>query len=380
MSKSSSLHHFAPSRRFGRLSLLTAVGISVVGLAAFAPTASAAPGSGGGGPAVQAAGIKPASMNAGLADRPMVQGNFFQASSFSSPSGNIRCSIYTTAAGRGAAVCDVEVRNYLPPGKPAFCATDNWGHRATVEGDTPRAVCRAKPQSAGIVLPYGVTDRLGEIRCSSDAYSGIRCINERSGVGFEINSRHVDLITAGGNLPITAPATVVHHYQPFVNSKPAPSLVVAASPPGSCFGGSESTTDPNARRCISGNEIHDPCFVDPQHRSTSVLCPGPPRKNTVIELRNAATTGPAQPADKPFFVQLADGQVCFALNGAHGIESGLPDNYLCVSGSASSPFAGPATGTLLGDPSYNTSAGWTATFAAPGSTTRQIVAISAAWN
>lgn len=378
MRKYVSIHPSSTStRRLGRLSLLATIGLSLVGLSAFAATASAAPAGGSGGaPVVRAVGIDQAVMaTPRIADRPVPQGTGLAMSSFTSPSGNLRCSIYTTAAGRRAAVCDVENRSYLPPGKPAFCATANWGHRATLEADQPRAVCRAKAQSAGRVLPYGFSNRLGEIWCTSDQDRGIRCINVRSGVGFEINSRHLDLITAGGNLPITAPATVVHRYQPFVNGKPATGLVVTSSLPGQCLGDADSTVDPDARRCGSGHRLFDPCFVDPQHQSSSVLCPGDPRRNTVTELRNAATTGPARPVGAPFFVQLANGQVCFALTGAHGITDGLPDTYRCSAGTDSTPM----TGELLGE--LNTTyRGWTATFAAPQSTTRQIVAISTAWN
>ncbi|MGI8589738.1 MAG: hypothetical protein ACR2M5_01910 [Nakamurella sp.] len=378
MSESGSRHSFLAKWRVGRIPLLVTVGLSLLSLSALAPTASAA--GGGGARVVQAVGIERAAMAApqALAEQPMLMGTYLSASSFSSPSGNIRCSIYTAPTGRGAAVCDVEARSYLPPGKPAFCATDNWGHRATVEGDQPRAVCRKKSQTAGEILPYGFSDRVGEIWCTSDRYRGIRCINQRSGVGFEISSRHLDLITAGGNLPITAPATVVHRYQPFVNGKPAPGLVVTSSLPGDCWSGSESTSDPNARRCASGSQIFDPCFVDPQYRSTSVLCPGDPRKSRVTELRNAATAGPARPAgpvENPFFIELSNGQVCFAINGAHSTSHGLPDSYVCVAGDDSSQ----SKGTLIGG--LNTAyAGWTATFAGPQSTTRQIVAIRAAWN
>ncbi len=374
MSRFKPLRSPSSIRRFGRLSLLTAVGLSLLGVSISASAASAASAH---APVVQVAGINEVA-TVRLPDRPITQGSFFRLNSFSSPSGNIRCSIYTTVAGRGAAVCDVEVRIYLPPGKPASCATENWGHRATVEGDTPRAVCRAKPQPAGVVLPYGVSNRVGEIWCTSDAYFGIRCVNTRSGVGFEINSRHLDLITAGGNLPITAPATAVHRYQPFVNSKPAPSLVVTSSLPGFCFGESDSTNNPNARRCASGHEIYDPCFVDPQHKSTSVLCPGDPRSNKVRELRNAANVEPADAVGEPFFVQLAGGQTCFAVGGSHSISHGLPDVYLCASASAKNPLSGPYTGTLLGG--LNTDfAGWTAIFAGSDPATRQIVAITDAW-
>jgi hypothetical protein len=111
--------------------------------------------------------------------------------------------------------------------------------------------------------------------------------------------------------------------------------VSARSAGGSCFGSSNVTTRTDAYRCMSGNDIYDPCFFVNQ---TQVLCPnGGPWANRGL-LLNVGTL-PSTPATQdqgtkgqPWAIQLGSGTNCLAISGATNLIAGQRLGYDCSGG------------------------------------------------
>jgi Protein kinase domain len=111
--------------------------------------------------------------------------------------------------------------------------------------------------------------------------------------------------------------------------------VSARSAGGSCFGSSNVTTRTDAYRCMSGNDIYDPCFFVNQ---TQVLCPnGGPWTNRGL-LLNVGTL-PSTPATQdqgtkgqPWAIQLGSGTNCLAISGATNLIAGQRLGYECSGG------------------------------------------------
>ncbi len=108
------------------------------------------------------------------------------ATSFHSPSGNIRCVIAKTSFTR----CDITDRDWSPPPKPSSCEFD-WGDslRVGVRG-RGRFVCVSDAVDSGRTLDYGESIKRGRFRCSSRT-SGMRCVNVRNGHGFALSRQRV---------------------------------------------------------------------------------------------------------------------------------------------------------------------------------------------
>jgi hypothetical protein len=108
------------------------------------------------------------------------------ATSFHSPSGNIRCVIDRTSFTR----CDITNRDWSPPPKPESCEFD-WGNslRLGFRG-RGRFLCVSDAVDSGRKLDYGQTIRRGRFRCRS-RMSGMRCVNVRNGHGFALSKQRV---------------------------------------------------------------------------------------------------------------------------------------------------------------------------------------------
>ena len=105
------------------------------------------------------------------------------AGSFQSPSRNIGCYI---SKGLGAR-CDIRHREWKAPPKPKGCELD-WGFGLVV-GEVERGAMVCAGDTAlgmGPVLAYGRSISEGRYTCASRR-SGMRCVNRRSGHGFEIS-------------------------------------------------------------------------------------------------------------------------------------------------------------------------------------------------
>ena len=108
------------------------------------------------------------------------------ATSFHSPSGNIRCVIDGTSFTR----CDITNRSWSPPPQPRSCEFD-WGNslRVGLRG-RGRFACVSDAVDSGRVLDYGKSIKRGRFRCRS-RMSGMRCVNVRNGHGFALSKQRV---------------------------------------------------------------------------------------------------------------------------------------------------------------------------------------------
>jgi hypothetical protein len=108
------------------------------------------------------------------------------ATSFHSPSGNIRCVIDGTSFTR----CDITNRNWSPPPQPQSCEFD-WGNSLGLGlRGRGRFLCVSDAVDRGLVLDYGNSIKRGRFRCRS-RMSGMRCVNVRNGHGFALSKQHV---------------------------------------------------------------------------------------------------------------------------------------------------------------------------------------------
>jgi hypothetical protein len=108
------------------------------------------------------------------------------ATSFHSPSGNIRCVIDRTSSTR----CDITNRDWSPPRKPSSCEFD-WGNSLGVGfRGRGRFLCVSDAVDSGRKLGYGQSIKRGRFRCRS-RMSGMRCENVRNGHGFAVSKQHV---------------------------------------------------------------------------------------------------------------------------------------------------------------------------------------------
>jgi hypothetical protein len=103
----------------------------------------------------------------------------------------------------------------------------------------------------------------------------------------------------------------------------------------SCEAGSEAIGE--GYRCSAGNYIYDPCWAEKAAKPT-VLCLAEPWLHTVAELRlNSAL--PSIPREhggriEPWGVQLADGNRCGLVQGAHNPFDGTVLDYYGTTGLA----------------------------------------------
>jgi hypothetical protein len=106
------------------------------------------------------------------------------ATSFHSPSGNIRCVIDRTAFTR----CDITNRDWSPPPKPRSCEFD-WGNSLGLSfRGRGHFLCVSDAVDSGRTLDYGQSIKRGRFRCRS-RMSGIRCVNVRNGHGFALSKQ-----------------------------------------------------------------------------------------------------------------------------------------------------------------------------------------------
>jgi hypothetical protein len=108
------------------------------------------------------------------------------ATSFHSPSGNIRCVIERTSFTR----CDITKRDWSPPPKPRSCEFD-WGNSLGLGfRGHGRFLCVSDAVDNGRTLDYGKSIKRGRFRCRS-RMTGMRCLNVRNGHGFAVSKQRV---------------------------------------------------------------------------------------------------------------------------------------------------------------------------------------------
>jgi hypothetical protein len=106
------------------------------------------------------------------------------ATFFETPSHNIGCVI-----SKAGARCDIRVREWKPPPKPASCPVD-WGNGLAVgRRGSAGFVCAGDTVLGGKrVLGYRKSIRRGRFRCTSRR-NGVRCVNLRNEHGFKLARR-----------------------------------------------------------------------------------------------------------------------------------------------------------------------------------------------
>lgn len=181
------------------------------------------------------------------------------------------------------------------------------------------------------------------------------------------------LVAAAPALPASvAGKTRIVVYSPFtMNGTLSKGVKVIRSVSGSCWEGSLASARSDAWRCMSGNEILDPCYSG---AAKWVACPRTAFGNRVVRLvltkslprhgNKPLDTNRSDPAE----IVLASGVTCGFSTGATGSVGGLRLNYGCTNGA-----------WLAGDPD-RTSTLWTILYLASiNSSTLKPVSIATAW-
>lgn len=127
----------------------------------------------------------------------------------------------------------------------------------------------------------------------------------------------------------TVTSTSVVVYEPFISNGVASGIEVASTVRGYCWTDSLAVARQDAYRCLSGNDIYDPCFSNP-YGLRQVACPlGDPDKIVLITVTKALPTNSFQAATTPWLFELANGEICGAVTGATFVVDGLRANGEC---------------------------------------------------
>jgi hypothetical protein len=138
--------------------------------------------------------------------------------------------------------------------------------------------------------------------------------------------------------PASAPASATRA-QVFRAFTPAghPMLTVTVRRRGSCFSGSIATPRRDAWRCMSGNEIFDPCFSSSAAHGV-VVCPalnlttGAQLRLTKPLPRRYANHRRPSLRLEPWELELTHGRRCRIITGATTVVGGKRLNYGCTGG------------------------------------------------
>jgi hypothetical protein len=132
--------------------------------------------------------------------------------------------------------------------------------------------------------------------------------------------------------------TQVAVYAPWGSSGELTGVTVSKQQSGSCFTASIAASGrTDAWRCGVGDEIRDPCFIDPG--GSQVACPDLPVLSTVelIHLNTPVDSSLANHenvAAAPWMLQIRGGINCAFVTGATGVVAGQRLNYSCADGSS----------------------------------------------
>jgi len=144
--------------------------------------------------------------------------------------------------------------------------------------------------------------------------------------------------------------TATETFWPFVGLRPALWLKVIARATGSCWTGSIATTSARAWRCMSGNEIYDPCFAAAPGPGNVLVCdPDPVSKSAVLlRLTKRLPTNPyGRTPGSAWFVVLANGARCSPITGTNPVVRSIPLTWGC-SGSSGKGAEGSQIGVIDG--------------------------------
>ncbi len=133
----------------------------------------------------------------------------------------------------------------------------------------------------------------------------------------------------------TTRATQTIFYTPFSGNHIAKNLIVDSEVSGSCWEGSMASGGrADAWRCMTGNDIHDPCYTSTS-KGREVVCGDPLSQHvTVIKLTSPLPTSLANQGsgtrDLPSALELGDGTRCGMITGASDVVDGMRLNYACI--------------------------------------------------
>jgi hypothetical protein len=119
--------------------------------------------------------------------------------SFHSPTGNIRCEMYTGDDGNSSqVVCVEDDHTWVAPSRPLACqANDHWGNALILDRqDGAGVVCyQGTPPDPALTAPtlnYGQKHSLGTITCDSEP-SGVTCTDSSTGHFFRLSRESYQL-------------------------------------------------------------------------------------------------------------------------------------------------------------------------------------------
>lgn len=136
---------------------------------------------------------------------------------------------------------------------------------------------------------------------------------------------------SGGHAPtLTHTSSII--YQPWtLNGKLSGDLHITARVTGFCWTESIATPRLDAYRCMTGNNVLDPCFAGPDGPGNEVACPYPsPDSVTLMKLtRSLPYFPPPGGSSSPWLLILADGERCYHSTGGTMNPGGLRLDYEC---------------------------------------------------
>ncbi len=110
-----------------------------------------------------------------------------------------------------------------------------------------------------------------------------------------------------------------------------PTVVPTASQTGSCFANAIGLGRADAWRCMTGNQIHDPCFqID---ETPTLICGADPisgEEGFVLELTESLPEVQVGDAALPWLIELGDGTICRLMTGTVPGANGQTAPYGCA--------------------------------------------------
>jgi hypothetical protein len=141
--------------------------------------------------------------------------------------------------------------------------------------------------------------------------------------------------TTVGPTTTAAPAqTAVETYTPWTAAGTlASGIQVSSTVQGSCFTSSISVETSGVYRCMSGNNLYDPCFTGSADSGQLACAASPWAAVTVLDAAGSLPSGGAPEAlspARPWAVQLANGAQCIVGDGANSTVGGVTLQYYCA--------------------------------------------------
>jgi hypothetical protein len=149
--------------------------------------------------------------------------------------------------------------------------------------------------------------------------------------------------------PVTSPVSAATMAKTFAPYSAAGQLTAHTSSraTGSCWTSSIALSDPNAFRCISNNQILDPCFAPPHVTApTTVACFSDPwTPGLLLTLSEKLPAPDPGTRTTPWALELADGTRCVALTGTVDQVGTLDMGYSCGGTAQAGLVASSGAGT-----------------------------------